>query len=211
MSSTRRFAGALALGLSLVVAGCGGHSAAKKLPSSFDNVNTGKTRYQMALETDDGSVIELDTGALWAVADADQLVVLRHWSLDSNLVEIGDDGHMLINAEANNTHNVHATRIGTATDHKVYTAGGGAKTLAGIGHGEYFGGAPDGSIITLGDGSVWALGDPTDQETAVDWADGDNIIVTKKATPASPKGGPYYVLDDTDVRASVTATFVGGK
>ncbi len=194
------------VGLLLLAAGCGGSST--DVPTSFAHINPVQTRYQMVLETDDGSVIELDDGSLWAVADADQLTVLRHWSLDSNLVEIGKDGHTLINAESANTNNVKATRIGTTAGQKVY-AHTGDNTLGGIGHGEYFNGTADGSVLTLADGSVWRIPDANDEGAVTDWADGDDVIV-KKSPGASGGPGPSYALDDTDVESTVTGIYVGG-
>jgi hypothetical protein len=196
----------LAAALVLAGAGCGG-GGSSKVPTSFGSVNKVPTNYQMVLETDDGSVIELDDGSLWSVKSADQLTVLRHWSLDSNLVHLGADGHTLINAEAANTNNVRATRVGTTASDRVY-AHLGDNTLGGIGHGEYFNGTADGSILTLADGSVWYIPDPSDQETVVDWADGDDLVVKSNST--SKTQHPSYALDDTDVESTVTGVFVGG-
>jgi hypothetical protein len=200
-----RIAAAGALGAAvLALAGCGGK--AEKVPTSFSAINPVQTRYQMVLETDDGSVIELDDGSLWEVANGDQLTVLRHWSLDSNLVEISKDRRTLINAEAANTHNVRARRVGTTAGQKAY-AHVGDNTLGGIGHGEYFNGATDGSVVTLADGSVWYIPDANDEGEVVDWADGDDVVV-KRGPGDGP--GPSYVLDDTDVQESVVANYVGG-
>jgi hypothetical protein len=195
-----------AIGVVVVLAGCGGK--AEKVPTSFSSINPVQTRYQMVLETDDGSVIELDNGSLWQVANGDELTVLRHWSLDSNLVEISKDRRTLINAESANTHNVRARQVGTTAGQTAY-AHVGDNTLGGIGHGEYFNGATDGSIVTLADGSVWYIPDPNDQGTVVDWADGDDVVV-KKNTGAAGGPGPSYVLEDTDVEQTVVANHVGG-
>jgi hypothetical protein len=208
VSATRFVQFGVAIGIVFALAGCGG--SAKKVPTSFSAINPVQTRYQMVLETDDGSVIELDNGSLWAVADADQLTVLRHWSLDSNLVEVGKDGRTLINAEAANTNNVRAIRIGTTAGRKAY-AHTGDNTLGGIGHGEYFNGTADGSVVTLADGSVWTIPDPNDEAMVVDWAGGDDVVVKKvPGSAAAAAADPSYTLNDTDVESTVTAYYVGG-
>jgi hypothetical protein len=198
--------GAAAIGSVLLLTGCGGK--AEKVPTSFNSINPIQTRYQMVLETDDGSVIELDNGSLWRVASGDELTVLRHWSLDSNLVEISKDRRTLINAESANTHNVRARQVGTTAGQKQF-AHLGDNTLGGIGHGEYFNGATDGSVVTLADGSVWYIADPNDQGKVVDWADGDDVVV-KKNTSGGDGAKPSYVLEDTDVEQSVVADYIGG-
>jgi hypothetical protein len=184
----------------LLGTGCGG-SQGPSAPSGTVTSDTIPVSYQVLGFTDDGAAVELDDGSVWAVAPRDQPIVTAHWNLDSQLVSIRNGGHTLFDEESGGAHSINARRIGTLQSHNADPHTG-DNTVNGIGHGAYFAGGSDGSLLTLGDGSVWAVTDANDQQIDVQWADGDNVVVRKSAN-----GG--YRLDDTDVGTTISAAYIG--
>ena len=65
--------------------------------------------------------------------------------------------------------------------------------------------SPNGSIVTLDDGSIWEVPDTGDQSTVSGWADGDSTTVSEDPN------GTGYIITDTDDQSSVSASYVGDE
>jgi len=184
----------------LLSAGCGGgsHHASSSPSVTTDAI---PVTYPVLVFTDDGAVVELADGSVWAVAKPDQEIVAADWGLDSQAVSVRNNGTELFNVEDGGAHSVDATKIGTVANTNVDTHLG-KKSLSGLGHGAYFAGGADGSLLTLTDGSVWEVTNAFYQQADVEWADGDDVSVSK-----GPKH--TYTLDDTDIHSIIRATYIG--
>lgn len=222
VAARRGLAALVVVALGLLPASCGGSSDAVDSTQTDDIPTT----YVVMSYTDNGSVVQLDDGSLWNVLEASRSTVLNHWNLDNQLVAIAPGESQLVDVESGGAHNVQVHRIGNLLTNEVYDHAG-DNTLESISHGAYFGGGFDGGIVTLEDGSIWAINNADDQGLAIQWADGDDIVVKENTDPEAyanatpvdaPAGGVaadnpqkiehLYTLTDTDVGTTVNATYI---
>jgi hypothetical protein len=164
-------------------------STAKATPvppvAAPEGTDTSLTTY-----TDDGAVVELDDGSVWSIDIADQSTVTG-WS-DGDAMTTNSAGDTLIDTDQSET--ASATEIGSMTDTNAYAGSG--TSIAALGD--------DGSILTLDDGSVWAINDLGDQSTVTGWSDGDPITV------ADNSDGTYTLANGND-NSTVSANYIGNE
>jgi hypothetical protein len=137
--------------------------------------------------TDDGNVLALDNGDVYAVSSGDA----SSWQGHEVIVGRGT----LTDVEGEEE-KLEVKRVGNLSVSKRYS---------GPGEGMLDTKASNGSILVLSDGSVWSVESVDRVNTGV-WLEPDSIMVNQRS-------GPAYELVNTDEHPaeSATASYVGEK